>query len=693
MVQSYSRVRRFAPHLVAAAAVSLSSAAAQARINEIIVSASPRAKASTELAAPVTVLNRSEVLRQGGATLGELLSQLPGIADSSFARGASRPIIRGLDNFRVRQQENGVASHDVSDVSEDHGTPIDPLSAQRVEVIRGPATLRYGSQAIGGVVSVLNNRIPTSVPEAGIEGEVYSAYSSVDDGFETSALLDVGAGIFAGHIDAFYRDADDYDIPDAPGTQANTWNESTGFAAGGSYIFDQGYFGGSVSYFESEYGIPGGEAAEEEIFLDLEQTKFTLKGEKRFEGNFVEALRIDAGYSDYTHDEVIGADNVVGSTFDNEEWEIRSELLHGQLGPLTGAIGFQYGKRDLEGSGEAGELISPAERESFAVFVFEEADITEQLSLQMAARVEHVEEDGFGVTPPSFNGSALGAEIDDFGSQRSVDFTPVSGSLGLVWDIGRDIALGTTVQYVERAPGLLELFSKGPHEATETFEIGNPDLDIEEAVSLDLTLKRAEGPLTFDLAAFYTSYEGFIFKDFTGLVCGEEFDTCGVEGAPGVEDELTQVAFTQRDAEFYGFEAAARWDAIETDAGTIGFDSRFDIVKAEFDEGGNVPRITPMRYGAGVFFENEEIFARLSALRVAEQDDTAVNETQTDGYTDLRAELTYAPQFGNLEKGAFEVGLIGRNLLDEDQRNHISFKKDDVLLPGASARLFVRFKF
>ena len=691
---SYVSITRcVAPSVIGITLLSGVSTAAQAELDQIIVTASPRAKLSTELAAPITVLTREELVRQGGATLGELLSQLPGVADSSFARGASRPIIRGLDNFRVRLQENGVGSHDVSDLSEDHGAPIDPLAAQRVEIIRGPATLRYGSQAIGGVVSVLNNRIPGEAPENSVSGEVYGAYSSVDEGLETSALLDFGNGQFAGHVDAFYRDADDYEIPETPGTQANTHNESTGFAAGGSFIFDKGYLGGSVSYFESEYGIPGGEAAAEEVFIDLEQTKFAIKGETTLTDNLLETLRFDLGYSDYTHDEVIGADGIVGSTFDNEEWESRIELLHGNIGPFTGAFGVQYGKRELQGTGEAGELISPAERESFAVFVFEETDLGETIALQMAARVEHIEEEGFGVTLSGFNGSLLGVEIDDFGTQRSVDFTPVSGSLGLVWDVGQDIALGTSLQYVERAPDLLELFAKGPHESTETFEIGNPDLDKEKAVSLDVTLKRSEGSLTFDLAAFYTSYEGYIFKNFTGLVCGEEFDTCGIEGALGVDDELTQIAYTQADADFYGFEASAKWDAVETEAGTFGVDARFDVVKAKFDSGGDVPRITPMRYGAGVYFENDSVFARLSALRVSKQDDVAVNESETKGYTDLRAEITYTPDLPNMEKGALEIGVVGRNLLDDDQSNHVSFKKEDVLLPGASARVFVRLRF
>ena len=222
-------------------------------------------------------------------------------------------------------------------------------------------------------------------------------------------------------------------------------------------------------------------------------------------------------------------------------------------------------------------------------------------------------------------------EIDDFGADSPRDFTPVSGSVGLVFDLGNQIALSGNVQYVERAPALLELYSKGPHEATATFEIGDPNLDKEKAISFEANLKKDAGDFTFDLAGFYTTYDGFIFREFTGFVCGEEFESCGIEGDPGVEDELEQLAFLQQDADFYGFEAGAAWRAFEMNGATIGFDGQFDFVKAEFDGGANVPRITPLRFGGGVFIEGERLFARLGALRVTRQDDVAVNEDPTSG--------------------------------------------------------------
>ncbi len=661
-------------------------------LDEIIISGSPLERANVDQVGAITTLDREEIQRQGGATLGELLAKTPGIAESSFAPGASRPVIRGLDNFRVRMQENGIGAHGVSDVSEDHGVPIDPLAAQRIEVIRGPATLRYGSQAIGGVVNVINNRVPTAAPKNLIDGEAFASFNTVNNGFEGGGLFDIGTGHFAGHFDWFYRDTEDYDIPQAPGEQANTQNETLGVSGGGSIVFDDGFIGANVSYFDSEYGIPG-EAAADDVFIDLDQTKVVVRGEVRNVSDFVSTLRLDGGYSNYLHDEVEGATGDIGATYDNEEWELRAEALHTQFGPFEGAIGFHFAHRDLEAFGEASELIAPSDRQSYGFFLFEEASLMEGLTLQLATRVEHVELDGFGVTPPSLNGNALMAEIDDFGADAPRDFTPVSGSIGLVFDLGNQIALSGNVQYVERAPALLELYSKGPHEATATFEVGDPNLDKEKAISFEANLKKDEGDLTFGLAGFYTSYDGFIFRQNTGFVCGEEFDTCGIDGTPGVEDELTQLAFLQQDADFYGFEAEAAWRALDMNGATIGFDGQLDFVKAEFDGGANVPRITPLRFGGGVFVECERFFARLGALRVTRQDDVAINETETSGYTNLTLEANYTMPLAGSDTRAVQIGLVGSNLLDQDQRNHVSFLKDDVLRPGASARIFGRLIF
>lgn len=477
-------------------------------LEEIVVTASPIERSTDDMAVPVSVVRRDEITRRGSATLGELLADQPGVASSSFARGASRPVIRGLDNFRVRIQENGIGSQDVSALSEDHGIPVDPLAAQKVEIIRGPAVLRYGSGAIGGVVSVLNDRIPASAPAAGLAGEVFSAVTSVDDGFESGALLDFGNDTFAGHVDVFYRRTGDYETPNGSGAEANSRSTGRGFAFGGARPLASGYAGLSFSRFESEYGIPGGEAAEHGLFLDIRQDKYTAKGALDDIGDFIDKLSLDAAVSDYTHDEVHGVTGEIGSTFSNAEAEARVELVHRPVGMFEGAFGFQYRDRSLEAFGEGSELIAPSEVSSLAVFVFEDFKPGGKTSLQLGARIEQTEPEGFGVVPPGLDGALYGVDITSFGRDYTRTFTPVSASLGLVHQFDAGLTGGITLQNVERAPDLLELFAHGPHEATQTFEIGNPRATIESASSVEISLRRAEAKdrrVSFEATAFYTA--------------------------------------------------------------------------------------------------------------------------------------------------------------------------------------------
>ncbi|MGK2742158.1 TonB-dependent receptor [Tepidicaulis sp. LMO-SS28] len=665
---------------VAAQAQEAAPAPTPIKADAIVVTASPLAKTPEELASPVEVLDRDEILNGNTATLGELLDGEPGITSSSFARGAGRPIIRGLDNFRVRVQENGLANQGASALSEDHGTPIDPLSAEKIEVIRGPAVLRYGSQAIGGAVNVINNRIPTSIPENTVTGEAHGKISSVDDGHEESLILDAGAENIAIHADAFNRRTEDYDTPQ--GKQDNTYTDSQGYAFGGSVIEDWGYIGASVSRYDSEYGIPAGHGhaghGHGDIAIDMTQTRYNVDSELDNILGLGETLRLSGGYSDYEHDEFDLEHGDIGSTFKNEEKEARFEFVHPEIGPFEGAIGMQWYDQDLSASGEGGELIAPAETRQMALFIFEETPLTDRVTLQFGGRIEDAE----------VKGTALDTATDtEFAASR--DFTPVSGSIGLVTALGDGFTLGTTLQAVERAPDALELFSKGPHEATETFELGDPNLGKETAYSAEISLRRSTGAFTFESALFYTQYKDFIYKRLTGETCDDDFASCTPVGAGS---ELTQVAYSQDDATFHGVEFAAEWDAFSVWNGTLGFDGQFDYVRAELDQGGNVPRIPPIRFGAGVFYEDEALFGRVGFLRASEQDDLATFETETAGYTLLNADLKYRLPLA-ASRLALDLGLEGRNLLDDDVRNHVSFKKDEVLLPGRDVRLTLTARF
>lgn len=634
--------------------------------------------------APVTIATPRDVLARQGATLADTLMGKPGISGSTFAPGANRPVIRGLDNYRVRVQEGGIGTHDASALSEDHAVPVDPFAADRIEVVRGPAILRYGSQAIGGVVAIENERIPTFIPDGGFSGEVKGGLSSVDNGNDGAMSVTAGGDALVVHADGFRRQLDDYDTP--RGRQLNSFVESEGGAAGASHVWDKGFIGLAYAHYESLYGIPGEEAAEESPRIDLNQDKILARGEWRVQGLGVEALRFWFGTSSYIHEELAfhepdEPEREVGSRFTNSEKEARAELQHQTvatpLGDLTGAIGVQWGHRRIEGlSLEGDSLLEPATTDMIAGFWFEELEVAANLRLQFAARIEHNEVDGDGITDP------LGASpaVERF----SRSFMPISGSLGLLYEFSAGVVGRATGQYVERAADAAELFSKGVHEATGTFEIGNPLLATEKATAFELGLKRATGAFRFDTSLFYTRYDGFIFKELTGVTCGETLGSCGVE------DELDQLVFGQRDARFYGLELAGILDVARIGRGTFGIDGQYDFVDAEFSTGENIQRIPPHRLGGGLFYQDPGWFARIGVLHAFDQNEIGDNETPTDGYTLVSAEISHTLRFNESGAGPARmiVGLRGDNLLDEEVRNHASFKKDEVLQPGASVRLF-----
>jgi iron complex outermembrane recepter protein len=634
---------------------------------------------------PVTVTTAREIEASPGATLTDTLMQKPGISGSTFAAGANRPIIRGLDNYRVRVQEDGIAVHDVSNLSEDHAIPIDPFSAQQVEVVRGPATLRYGSQAIGGVVNATNDRIPEFVPLHGIRAEVTGGITSVDDGRDGAFQVTAGSGNFALHADGFKRRADDYDTPQ--GTQFNSFVESDGGAVGGSLIGPDGFIGVSYSRFASLYGIPGDHAEDERGRIDLAQDKIMSKGEWRPKANGIEAIRYWFGWSDYAHNELDfnGTDFDVGSRFINRETEGRVEIQHQpvmtELGELSGAAGVQFGHRHIAGlSFEGDSLLDPARTETVAGFLFEELQATRNLRLQAAARYEQSDVSGTGLdlTGPS-------AQIVN----RDEIFGPKSASLGLRYDLPLDVVARASAQYVERAPDAAELFSKGAHDATGTFEIGNPNLEKERARTVELGFKRAAGALRFDASAYYTDFGGFIFKNLTGDTCDVTFASCDDQGGAG--GELDQLVFGQKDATFYGAELLIQQDVAPIWNGIWGVEAQYDFVHAKFDDGEYVPRIPPHRLGGGLYYHDANWIARANLLHAFRQDEIAANETETSSYTLVNAELSYTFA-GEATNGGITpvttIGIKGENLLDDDVRNSASFKKDEILLPGASVRLF-----
>jgi iron complex outermembrane receptor protein len=669
----------------------------------------------TDQFATITVVPNAELRRNGAATLGDLLFDKPGITGSSFAPGASsRPIIRGLDVNRVRIQESGIGANGASDLGEDHFVPVDPLTSDQIEVIRGPATLRFGSQAIGGVVEATNNRIPTFIPGRGIGAEFRGAGTSVDDGLDGAVLLDAGAGNFAMHADAFGRTAQDYRVPSYPyltppdpaeapnatqpgnfnGRQPNSKARSDGAAVGASYIFSEGFFGLALTQNNALYHIPGIDGEDHNTRIDAHQTKLLSKGEWRSPSAAIDSIRFWGGVTDYKHNELGLSDDTnpasdgIQQTFTNKEQEGRVET---QLSPfnlrfatLTTALGVQGGHQDLTAPSPDGiGLWDPNSNWRVAGYVFNEFKFNETTKAQIAGRIEQVSLAGFG---RSFDASGLVAS-----TPASPSYTPKSVSVGLIQKLPWDLVGSITAQYIERAPKPAELFSGGPHDATATFDKGNPNLKIEAAQSIEVGLRRATGPFRFEATAYYTRFNGFIFRQLTGNTCDDN-GACGP--GPG---ELNEALYSQANAIFRGGEFQSQWDVLPVAGGFFGIDNQFDVVRATFTNGTNVPRIPPVRIGGGLYWRNDAWLARVRLIHAFAQNDIApVAETPTPGYDDLRAEVSYAwkptkPKADQLSE--MTLGVAGTNLLNQDIRNSVSYTKDQVLLPGASVRLFARFKY
>lgn len=699
----------------------------------------------TDQFATVTVVPNEEIRRSGGATLGDLLFSKPGITGSSFAPGASsRPIIRGLDVNRVGIVENGTGGGGASDLGEDHFVPIDPLSTNQVEVVRGPAALRYGSTSIGGVVSATNNRIPEAVPSCPaapfqtyglpvkapladaqsapcVTVETRTAVSSVDRGVEGGILLDAGGGNFAVHADAYGRKAGDYSIPGYPylfdqtrpvnGKQPNSAAQADGASVGGSYIFHGGFIGAAITQNDSLYRIPGIDGADHQTRIDAHQTKFSARGEYRPDAAAIDAVRFWASATDYKHNEIGLADPAdfsslgVRQTFTNKEQEGRIEVqmapFNARFAAVTTAFGLQAGHQELtapspdDPGSPLNGLWDPNRNTRVAGYVFNEFTFTDTTKAQIAGRIEHVDLSG---TTPSFipelfdlntDPGAIGPPV-----ARNLSFTPKSASIGLIQNLPGQLVASITAQYVERAPKPAELFSRGAHDATATFDIGNPNLGLETAKTIEIGLRRATGPLRFEATAYYTKFNGFIYRRLTGNTCDDVACVSPVDPAGPLE--LNQAIYSQRDATFRGAELQSQFDVGPLNGGIWGIENQFDVVRATFSDGTNVPRIPPVRVGGGLFWRDANWLTRINLLHAFAQNDIApIGETPTAGYNLLKAEVSYRTKLDPSWFGAREmtVGLVGNNLLNENIRNSVSYTKDQVLMPGIGVRAFANLKF
>ncbi|MCI0349367.1 MAG: TonB-dependent receptor, partial [Acidobacteriales bacterium] len=421
------------------------------------------------------------------------------------------------------------------------------------------------------------------------------------------------------------------------------------------------------------------------------QDKVMAKGEVKSSSDFVDAFRYWLVAADYRHNEIgLGEDGIDGiqTTFKAREQEVRAELQQTPLatafGVLNGAAGIQAGNRAIATSG-AETLLLPALRRTLAGYIFEELAVTSTTRMQAAGRIEY---DNVGGTAGIFPGNFLPPPGEPFKTQTARSFLPLSASIGLQQDLPWGMVMSLSGLYSQRAPSAPELFSLGPHDATNTFEIGDPNLSIETGQTIELSVRRAAGPLRIDASVYSTRFNGFIFKRLTGTTCDDDFASCGTG------TELQQIVYSQQNAIFYGGELGLQYDLLPTGAGVIGVDTLYDYVRARFTDGTNVPRIPPMRIGGGLYYRDDTWFTRVGIIHAFAQNLTAPFETTTPGYDNLRTEVAFRqklqPQFVFDE---VRFGIVGDNLLNAPIRNSASFKKDQILLPGRGVRAHLTLTF
>ena len=655
-----------------------------------------------DILAGTAVLGGADLVRDIRPQIGDTLAKLPGVSATSFSPGASRPVLRGFQGERVRVLTDGIGSIDVSNTSADHAVTIDPLTSERIEVLHGPAVLLFGSQAIGGAVNVHDKRIPRVVPEEPFHVHLIGGYGSAADERSIGSAIDLPLteGGLVLHLDGSVRRTDDLEVggfvlsrqlrdeqraiaadeaeeghdeaaaealelATLDGAIPNSQTRTRSAGAGLALIRENGSLGASVSWFGTRYGIPerpggahahgddpqGGEAEEAPVTLDLEQIRADLRGEIAVGGGFIDKIRARLGFADYQHTEFEGDE--VGTIFRTQGLEGRIEAVQAERGGWRGVIGGQFFVRDFEAIG-AEAFVPPNETSQLGIFTLQELSLG-AVGLEAAARYERTE-----------------VSSNVVGVDRS--FGALSGALGVSYQLSPRAKIGANVSRSERAPSAEELFSNGPHVATQAFEVGDPALRTEKSWGAEAYLRVQTPAYRFSGTLFANWFDDYIFEAETG----------------GEEDGLPVFQYFQRGARYYGIEGEA--SATLFQMGGIRFvgDVVADYVRATIKSGGPVPRIPPLRILGGIEAQSGKIDGRIEAEWVADQDRVAAFENPTDGHTMVNASLAWHPMG---KRRQTVLILSANNIFDVDARRHASFTKDFVPLAGRDIRLSARVSF
>ena len=666
-------------------------------IETVRVSASAVNEDPQNLAASYSILDGKALFERSQPTLGDTLNSLPGVNSDTFGGGASRPVIRGQTAPRVAVLSDSSVLFDASNISPDHAVTAEPLLIERIEVLRGPATLLYGSGAIGGVVNVLDKKIPDALPQDRIEGSFGLRGSSVAE--EKAGAFEITAQAtdhLVLHAEAMMRDADDYRARGLDEARVDgTFSESENASLGVSWVGERGFLGLAYSYRDDGYGIPGHSHEYESCHphgsalhcggheddgggdhdhdhehehepvpeISLLSKRVDLRGELAEPFAGVERIRLRASHTDYRHYEL--EEREIATTFLNDGYEARVEVQHAEVGPLRGVVGMQYAENEFSSLG-AEAFMPTVESRTIGLFAVEHIELNEAWHFELGARQEWQKH-----TP-----------INDTRGRPEFDDSATSASAAAIWEFVPDYSLTLAVTRSERMPLAQELYARGIHLATNTYECGliphpltcggaenNASLETETASNVELTLKKNVGDVTFAVSAFRNDIDDYIYARTL-----DQFE------------DFRLIKYTQDDAKFTGVEAEATYRVNEMFAATV----FGDYVSAELKDGGNLPRIPAARYGTRLNATMQALSGELEYYRVNEQDDIAADfESVTPGYDMLNLTLSYS--MGGGEGPA--VDLRGTNLLDEIVWNHASYLAHVVPLPGRGVTAGLRVSF
>ena len=708
-------------------------------LDPILIESSPLKTKASEVSQAWSVLSDDKLEKARTSTVAETLSNVPGVSQSHFGPSSSRPIIRGLDKNRVRVLQNGTDTFDVSAQSEDHAAPIDPMFVERIEILRGSSALLHGGTAIGGVVNVIDRSIPSS-PYDSAGASLRSSYTSVNDGWNYGAIAFGGSDKLSFQMNGFKRDYKDYDAPggfthegQATSVIENSYGDSSSFGFGGSYMLDSGFAGLSFSRYENTYGVPG-EHADLDTRIELESDRFEFRSEIEIsDSDWLTGIDLNIGYGDYKHSEIgkeepSDTELETHSTFLREGFEGRIAFEH-EIGELRGVFGLHGLFDDFKIEGEesifsglskdwvlndngtpgvpgddfnvstpstsSNPKITGEESSRIALFLMEEYDLTDDTTLNAGIRWENQDRDYQGT-----------ADRDDSTFSASGG---VSHDLSEIWNFSGNLS------YAERTPDSAELYSDGAHHATESYEIGNPNLDTESAFGVEIIVRKTVGKVTGQFSAFHTKFNDYIFTEDSG----KKRDTEGnlpdegqfpdpLHGFPANTEALPERKYEAVKAEFQGLEIEIDWLAMENPGWDLLLSAYGDMVRGKNkSEGGYLPRIPAARLGIGFEIQAEKFSFGMDLNNVFKQNKISVHEeeeeddheeeeghdhgeTPTPSYSLLSAYAGYDLNFG---KSQGQLFVKGNNLTDELALVHTSFLKNSAPLPGRSVEIGLKFDF